>query len=167
MRTPRHKYCCDRKNIKTTSQSVKGRATLPLLAIYVGNNSTESMALPLRRAVLTEVHFCRCFTASRFQVLPRQPLRITVLSDLFCLTGGANLLKTIWPLISWEAQKWILGVQTLTPGGWESRMPRAIGTWGEDDILALPREENDTFERKGSRLLDLTACRSNSGRRFE
>src|SRR5882672_3409423 len=38
------------------------------------------------------------------------------------------------------------------------RMPKAIGTWDEDDILALPRGENDAFERKGSRLLDLTVA---------
>ncbi|HZW93760.1 MAG TPA: ATP-binding protein [Candidatus Eremiobacteraceae bacterium] len=35
-------------------------------------------------------------------------------------------------------------------------MPKPIETWDEDDVLALPRGENDTFERKGSRLLDLT-----------
>lgn len=35
-------------------------------------------------------------------------------------------------------------------------MPRPIENWNEDDLLALPRGENDTFERKGSRLLDLT-----------
>lgn len=35
-------------------------------------------------------------------------------------------------------------------------MPKPIERWDEDDILALPRGENDTFERKGSRLLDLT-----------
>jgi hypothetical protein len=28
--------------------------------------------------------------------------------------------------------------------------------WNEDDLLSLPRDENDTFERKGSQLLDLT-----------
>jgi hypothetical protein len=35
-------------------------------------------------------------------------------------------------------------------------MPKPIETWDEDDVLALPRGENDTFERKGSRLLDFT-----------
>jgi len=35
-------------------------------------------------------------------------------------------------------------------------MPKPIETWDEDDVIALPRGENDTFERKGSRLLDLT-----------
>jgi Putative DNA-binding domain len=35
-------------------------------------------------------------------------------------------------------------------------MPKPIETWDEDDVLALPRGENDTFERKGARLLDLT-----------
>jgi hypothetical protein len=28
--------------------------------------------------------------------------------------------------------------------------------WKEDDVLSLPQDENDTFERKGARLLDLT-----------
>ncbi|HXM61178.1 MAG TPA: ATP-binding protein [Terriglobales bacterium] len=35
-------------------------------------------------------------------------------------------------------------------------MPKPIETWDEDDVLALPRGEDDTFERKGSRLLDFT-----------
>ncbi len=34
-------------------------------------------------------------------------------------------------------------------------MPTPIENWTEDDILALPPGENDSFERKGSRLLDL------------
>jgi len=29
--------------------------------------------------------------------------------------------------------------------------------WNEDDVWALPLDENDTFERKGARLLDLTS----------
>jgi hypothetical protein len=35
-------------------------------------------------------------------------------------------------------------------------MPKPIEAWDEDDVLALPRGENDTFERIGSRLLDFT-----------
>jgi hypothetical protein len=35
-------------------------------------------------------------------------------------------------------------------------MPNPIQNWTEDDVLALPAGENDSFERKGSRLLDLT-----------
>src|ERR1700722_4659970 len=38
-------------------------------------------------------------------------------------------------------------------------MPKPIEAWDEDDVLALPRGENDNFERKGSRLLDLTIPR--------
>jgi hypothetical protein len=34
-------------------------------------------------------------------------------------------------------------------------MPTPISSWTEDDILGLPAGENDSFERKGSRLLDL------------
>lgn len=34
-------------------------------------------------------------------------------------------------------------------------MPNPIENWTEDDVLALPAGENDSFERKGSRLLDL------------
>ena len=35
-------------------------------------------------------------------------------------------------------------------------MPKPIAEWNEDVVLGLPLGENDTFERKGSRLLDLT-----------
>jgi hypothetical protein len=35
-----------------------------------------------------------------------------------------------------------------------SRPP--VSEWTEDDVLSLPPDENDTFERKGSELLDLT-----------
>jgi hypothetical protein len=35
-------------------------------------------------------------------------------------------------------------------------MPKPVAAWDEDDVLALPSGENDGFERKGSRLLDLT-----------
>src|SRR2546428_2738772 len=35
-------------------------------------------------------------------------------------------------------------------------MSKPLETWNEDDVLALPLGENDTFERKGSKLLDLT-----------
>lgn len=35
-------------------------------------------------------------------------------------------------------------------------MPKPIAEWNEDDVLGLPLGENDTFERKGSRSLDLT-----------
>lgn len=34
-------------------------------------------------------------------------------------------------------------------------MPKPVHEWGEDDVLSLPLED-DTFERKGTRLLDLT-----------
>jgi hypothetical protein len=34
-------------------------------------------------------------------------------------------------------------------------MPNPIENWTEDDVLALPAGENDSFERKGSRSLDL------------
>ena len=34
-------------------------------------------------------------------------------------------------------------------------MPNSVKNWTEDDILALPAGENDSFERKGSRSLDL------------
>jgi len=34
-------------------------------------------------------------------------------------------------------------------------MPNPIEHWTEDDVLGLPAGENDSFERKGSRLLDL------------
>jgi hypothetical protein len=35
-------------------------------------------------------------------------------------------------------------------------MPKPTADWKEDDVLSLSSGENDTFERKGSRLLDLT-----------
>jgi hypothetical protein len=35
-------------------------------------------------------------------------------------------------------------------------MAKPTADWNEDDILALPAGENDFFERKGARLLDLT-----------
>jgi Putative DNA-binding domain len=35
-------------------------------------------------------------------------------------------------------------------------MSKSLETWNEDDVLALPLGENDTFERKGSKSLDLT-----------
>ena len=35
-------------------------------------------------------------------------------------------------------------------------MPKPTIEWNEDDVLSLPREENDTFERKGAQSLDLT-----------
>lgn len=35
-------------------------------------------------------------------------------------------------------------------------MPKPVSEWTEDDVLSLPRDENDTFERKGASLLDLT-----------
>jgi non-heme chloroperoxidase len=35
-------------------------------------------------------------------------------------------------------------------------MSKPIAGWDEDDLFALPGGENDTFERKGSKLLDLT-----------
>jgi len=34
-------------------------------------------------------------------------------------------------------------------------MSNTINNWSEDDVLALPAVENDSFERKGTRLLDL------------
>ena len=34
-------------------------------------------------------------------------------------------------------------------------MPNPIERWTEDDVLALPAGEDDSFERKGSQLLDL------------
>src|ERR1700737_587160 len=34
-------------------------------------------------------------------------------------------------------------------------MPNPIRNWTEDDVLALPAGENDSFERKGARSLDL------------
>ena len=34
-------------------------------------------------------------------------------------------------------------------------MPKPVSEWTEDDVLALPPGENDSFERKGARLLDL------------
>ena len=34
-------------------------------------------------------------------------------------------------------------------------MPKPVAEWTEDDVLALPSGENNTFERKGARLLDL------------
>jgi hypothetical protein len=38
-------------------------------------------------------------------------------------------------------------------------MPKPVSEWTEDDVLSLPPGENDTFERKGSELLDLTLAR--------
>jgi hypothetical protein len=38
-------------------------------------------------------------------------------------------------------------------------MPNPVENWTEDDVLALPAGENDSFERKGSKLLDLTTPR--------
>src|ERR1700733_4587471 len=38
-------------------------------------------------------------------------------------------------------------------------MPKPVSEWSEDDVLSLPPDENDTFERKGSELLDLTLPR--------
>jgi hypothetical protein len=35
-------------------------------------------------------------------------------------------------------------------------MPNHTVKWTEDDVLSLPLGQNDTFERKGARLLDLT-----------
>jgi hypothetical protein len=35
-------------------------------------------------------------------------------------------------------------------------MAKPVGNWDESDVLTLPAGENDTFERKGSKLLDLT-----------
>ena len=35
-------------------------------------------------------------------------------------------------------------------------MAKPIEQWDENDILGLPPGENDTFERKGSMLLDLS-----------
>jgi len=35
-------------------------------------------------------------------------------------------------------------------------MANPTDEWTEDDVLSLPRDENDTFERKGAQLLDLT-----------
>jgi hypothetical protein len=35
-------------------------------------------------------------------------------------------------------------------------MPKPIADWNEDDVLGLPPGKNDTLERKGSKLLDLT-----------
>jgi len=35
-------------------------------------------------------------------------------------------------------------------------MPKPVSEWAEDDVLSLPQGENDTFERKGAHLLDLT-----------
>jgi Schlafen, AlbA_2 len=35
-------------------------------------------------------------------------------------------------------------------------MSKTVAGWNEDDLLALPSGENDAFERKGSKLLDLT-----------
>jgi predicted HTH transcriptional regulator len=38
-------------------------------------------------------------------------------------------------------------------------MTKPVSEWSEDDVLSLPPDENDTFERKGSDLLDLTLRR--------
>jgi hypothetical protein len=35
-------------------------------------------------------------------------------------------------------------------------MSEPVAKWKEDDVLSLPSGENDTFERKGAQLLDLT-----------
>lgn len=35
-------------------------------------------------------------------------------------------------------------------------MAKPLSEWTEDEILALPAGENDKFERKGSRILDIT-----------
>ena len=35
-------------------------------------------------------------------------------------------------------------------------MSKPVANWDEDDVLSLPAGENDTFERKGAQLLDLT-----------
>jgi hypothetical protein len=35
-------------------------------------------------------------------------------------------------------------------------MSKPVSEWTEDDVLSLPQNENDTFERKGAPLLDLT-----------
>jgi predicted HTH transcriptional regulator len=35
-------------------------------------------------------------------------------------------------------------------------MPKPVSDWEEEDVLALPPGENDGFERKGAKLLDLT-----------
>lgn len=42
-------------------------------------------------------------------------------------------------------------------------MPKPLADWNEDDVLALPAGENDSFERKGSRMLDLTLPQVNEG----
>jgi len=34
-------------------------------------------------------------------------------------------------------------------------MVKPANEWTEDDVLSLPGDENDTFERKGAQLLDL------------
>lgn len=40
-------------------------------------------------------------------------------------------------------------------------MPKPPGEWTEDDVLALPAGENDSFERKAAASLDLTLPRAN------
>jgi len=42
-------------------------------------------------------------------------------------------------------------------------MSKPVVEWTEDDVLSLPRDENDTFERKGAKLLDLTLPQVNEG----
>ena len=42
-------------------------------------------------------------------------------------------------------------------------MAKPVSEWKEDDVLSLPIGENDTFERKGARLLDLTIVNVNEG----
>jgi len=42
-------------------------------------------------------------------------------------------------------------------------MPKPASQWIEDDVLSLPQSENDTFERKGSKLLDLTLSQVKEG----
>jgi hypothetical protein len=43
-------------------------------------------------------------------------------------------------------------------------MPKPVGEWVEDDVLSLPQGENDSFERKGAHMLDLTLSNTNEGR---
>jgi hypothetical protein len=43
-------------------------------------------------------------------------------------------------------------------------MPKPVAEWSEDDVLSLPVGENDTFERKGARLLDLAIPGVNEGK---
>src|SRR5713226_5759833 len=43
-------------------------------------------------------------------------------------------------------------------------MAKPVGEWVEDDVLSLPKGENDSFERKGAHMLDLTLPNTNEGR---